>query len=1328
MKNIIIRFKSGLTGCLVALLGCTVAHAGEPLLGKRVFTFVSVVRVNQIEATRTQNLGQDESSLHTVAAVQAVRDNFSQAFPGGRMTWALSWLALNDQRANYKGIRNQLVQYHQLYGDEITFIPGAYFAPMYNTREQVNQDLHDGLALVSQMVGGGYRPKSVIAGFLAAENQRYLSEQENIHVCQGTIWSQYGIDNGDGDGSISYPYYPSREHYCKPAQGTSDFIDTVCLDGWTCDFLTARRAGFADGFNSRQSLGPIETFMNLGFDAGLKEQLSIMDCHFNDGFARNGFAWTTSIWEVVLGAQTFANLPPLGAEIRRRWPDMQCMTVGDFGEAYRSQFKDNSKLDDRFVERGSGINGSDANLEIRWFMNRDFRLALLHDFTVEGDPEKVIDFTRYDLTAQEPQDLSRNWSLMNVINQKGTRPQDKPVLLAELSKNDQALIRSRLPELAGQFNGLTWDTSAAADDAITDGSGTWATGGGNWNNGTTSAGIGWTPGSLATFTGSTGGTISVDAAGVSQAGLNIAGDGDYTFSGGPISGPGTFNKASGNSTATLSSANTMTGGVSVGGGTLALVGGSMNNLAGPIIVTAGGLTLNNGSLITSNASSYAGTTSGGINLSGNINISGQSVLRRTSSSAYSSLGLNGPINWTQTGGAVTINGQGTDVRNNSTFNVSGGNLAVQGTFMLAGSNVVGSGSTLNVNTAGSVSAGSLYFSHPSLSNGKSTINLGSGGTLAVSSLGGGSGLNHVMNIDGGTLKANAANATWFGASSNLNAYVKAGGVRIDSNGFDVGLGQALLHDPALGQIRDGGLTKAGAGTLTLSGASSYTGGTLIKAGALKMVNAATPGTGPISVDPNAALQYTTSTSSSGGPRIDNDVSGSGPFDVTATSGQSFWWGSFANYTGTLSIAPTGNGATFWMEGSNSGNPGMRVILGATSSSGNLGLYSGTNNVSRTFDIGELSGSATSQIWGQPNTSNLLNLSVGALNTTSIFAGTIKNDWQASQTCIVGLTKVGSGTLIVAGTNIYTGATTITSGKLQLGAGGTAGGLAPASPIANNATLEVKRSNAVVQGADFGTIGGSGGFIQSGSGTTTLNAANTYTGATLVTGGVLNVTGNALPDGGKLLINGGNVNVDGPANETVDALYIGGVRKAAGVWGSSASGATHVDDAHFSGTGTVTVTNGYAAAYADWAAFAGLTPDNDSPGMDPDNDGQNNFQEFALGGNPLSGAMGQPVMGKKAVVNSLPMLVLILPVRNSAVFAGSPDLAATIDGVIYHVQASLDLADWTSKPVNEVPEGDRQALIDAVSPAPSGYANRFFYAPNSQNELKVFLRAKVEQAP
>ena len=46
---------------------------------------------------------------------------------------------------------------------------------------------------------------------------------------------QHNIDGGGADGSPSYPFYPSTEHFCKPAQGKSDFIDCVNLDGWTMD-------------------------------------------------------------------------------------------------------------------------------------------------------------------------------------------------------------------------------------------------------------------------------------------------------------------------------------------------------------------------------------------------------------------------------------------------------------------------------------------------------------------------------------------------------------------------------------------------------------------------------------------------------------------------------------------------------------------------------------------------------------------------------------------------------------------------------------------------------------------------------------------------------------------------------------------------------------------------------------------------------------------------------------------------------------------------------------------------------------------------------------
>lgn len=441
--------------------------SAEPsgLMGQRFLTLNTIVRVRQIEVSRDVAFGPDESSVHTPAEARIFREAIEAAWPGARITWAFSWLALHDTRDSYRELRELVVSYQKKFGDEITFIPGAYFSNMYNTREQVNRDLHEGLQRVTAMVGSGYRPKSVIAGFLSADNLQYLAEEEGIHVCQGNIWSQYAVDNGDGDGSICYPYYPSRQHFCKPAQGTEDFIDMVNLDGWTVDFLCARVPGrrTVDGelWRSRQGVGPIETLLDMGTERGLKSMLATTSTHFDDGFQRNGFAWVTCGWEMSLvearkiygygGRNGMDGLHLWLKEIRNRWPDAKLITQGEFGELWRAQFKNNEKLDYQFFHRGCGIRASQEKLEIRWFMNRDFRLALLKDRT-ENDEPKVIDFTRYDLPAKEPADPelgnhARNWSLMNRINQKGTRPQDRPVPLMELTFEEQSLIQKHYPEL-----------------------------------------------------------------------------------------------------------------------------------------------------------------------------------------------------------------------------------------------------------------------------------------------------------------------------------------------------------------------------------------------------------------------------------------------------------------------------------------------------------------------------------------------------------------------------------------------------------------------------------------------------------------------------------------------------------------------------------------------------------------------------------------------------------------------------------------------------------------------------------------------------------------
>lgn len=443
-------FLQGVAGCAASAAlaplakGAGLSSAPKSGLHGRFVTHVSIVRVNQIEVTPTRSIGQDEVADNSPDHIRSRREAFARGCPDGKMTWAISWLALNDSRQQYKDARRLLASYHDKYGDEITFIPGGYFAPMFDTREHNRATIHKALQLISKMVGNRYRPECLVAGFMDAENQRFLATDEGIHVCQGQIWSQHGIDNGDGDGGICYPYYPSREHYLKPAQGPADFIDCVCLDGWTCDFLAARRNGFEGGFNSRMGVGPIETVGNLGEAAGRKEMMATTAMHFDQGCALNGFGWVTAIWEVSIGHDQ--DLTWWLQAVRERWPDTQVVTEGAFGMEWRKHNPNNHLLNYRFDAKGTGAPGSEKDLELRWFMNQEFRLALLNNWTTDS-PVMVIDFTRYDLPASEPKGLQREWSLMNVLNQKGLRPQDKPIRLAQLAPEDQRRIFAKYPEL-----------------------------------------------------------------------------------------------------------------------------------------------------------------------------------------------------------------------------------------------------------------------------------------------------------------------------------------------------------------------------------------------------------------------------------------------------------------------------------------------------------------------------------------------------------------------------------------------------------------------------------------------------------------------------------------------------------------------------------------------------------------------------------------------------------------------------------------------------------------------------------------------------------------
>ncbi|QQE12600.1 autotransporter-associated beta strand repeat-containing protein [Planctomycetota bacterium] len=107
-----------------------------------------------------------------------------------------------------------------------------------------------------------------------------------------------------------------------------------------------------------------------------------------------------------------------------------------------------------------------------------------------------------------------------------------------------------------------------------------------------------------------------------------------------------------------------------------------------------------------------------------------------------------------------------------------------------------------------------------------------------------------------------------------------------------------------------------------------------------------------------------------------------------------------------------------------------------------------------------------------------------------------------------LAKTGAGTLVLSGTNTYTGGTTISAGTLQIGDGGTTGSIQ--GDIVNNGTLAFNRSDDITY-ADV--ISGTGGLVKNGSNKLTLSGINTYTGDTTISDGTIYIDNTNAAFGG-----------------------------------------------------------------------------------------------------------------------------------------------------------------------------------------------------------------------
>jgi autotransporter-associated beta strand protein len=287
-------------------------------------------------------------------------------------------------------------------------------------------------------------------------------------------------------------------------------------------------------------------------------------------------------------------------------------------------------------------------------------------------------------------------------------------------------------------------------------------------------------------------------------------------------------------------------------------------------------------------------------------------------------------------------------------------------------------------------------------------------------------------------------------------------------------------------------------------------------------------------------------------------------------------------TGALYLAPPGRsnyqGPTLVDAGtlglvSNNGSPSTAVTVAAGA----------TLDVVSSGVIGSLAGAG--QIYLNSGA-----LSIGFDNASSAFSGTISSFGT--------LSKYGTGTLTLSGTNAYRGATNVYAGALRFGADNAASS-SSAVTVAAGATLDLnshRETIAALSGASgsrvtlgsgtltisentsttfSGVISGAGALDKSGSSTLFLSGINTYSGPTFVDSGTLSFgADNAASGQSEVFVRGGTFDVNGHAETIGPLIGASGSQVTLGNGGS-------LTTAGLAGNGSINLGNG-ALTVSDYA--------------------------------------------------------------------------------------------------------------------------------------------------